>query len=132
MADLVGLDWSRYFRGLPTADARALAGWLSSRGLRLGEFMEIVDRAYATSGYRWRGRSDAFVSLVGTPMAERYAHRKHRVSMLVALREEALASGAFPREVAASDLDFGWHLQIESQSESELLARFERLSQRSE
>jgi hypothetical protein len=41
VADLLGLDWPRYFRTLPEDEVRALATCLGTQGLQVGEFMEV-------------------------------------------------------------------------------------------
>jgi hypothetical protein len=128
MADQVSLDWPGYIRGLPAHEARALAAWLGAQGLQLGEFMELVDRAYARRHEHWRGRPDAFIRLVGTPVARRYALRKRRFARLVALLEAAMLSGAMPGEVAPYELDLPVAYLTSVRPMEELLAALERVS----
>jgi hypothetical protein len=128
MADQASLDWPGYFRGLHAHEARALATWLGAQGLQLGEFMELVDRAYARRHERWRGRQDAFIHLVGTPVARRYALRKRHFARLVALLEAAMLSGAMSGEVAPHELDLPVADLTEVRPTEELLAALERVS----
>jgi len=128
MADQVGLDWPAYFRALAEDDARALASWLGAQGLQVGEFMEVVDRAYATWPEQWRGRPDEFIGLVGRHTAVSYAFRKQHFARLVAMLEEAMASGALPGEVAPQELDFPVKVQAERRSVQQLLAALERIT----
>jgi hypothetical protein len=126
MADLVGLDWPRYFRTLPENDVRALATWLGAQGLRVGEFMEVVDRVYATAPRRSRGHTDIFVSVVGRPTARSYAQRKRHFGRLMAMLEAAIVSGALPGDVAPQELDRPVVIQTEPRPVDELLAALEQ------
>ncbi len=128
MAEQVELDWPGYFRALPEVDARALATWLGAHGLQVGEFMEVVDRSYAAWPEQWLGRPDAFISLVGKHTAMSYALRKRHFARLVAMLEEAMASGALPGEVAPQELDLPVKIQTERRSVEELLAAVERVT----
>ncbi len=128
MADLVGLDWPGYFRSLPKDDVRALATWLGAQGLQVGEFMEVVDRVYATAQRRWRGRTEVFVSVVGRPTARSYAQRKRHFGRLMAMLEAAMVSGALPGDVAPQELDLPVAIQTEPRPVDELLAALERVS----
>ncbi len=128
MANQVGLDWPGYLRNLGGDDARALATWLGAQGLQVGEFMEVVDRAYATWPERRRWRPDAFISRVGRYAAASYAFRKRHFARLVAMLEEAMASGALPGEVAPQELDLPVKIHTEGRSVDELLAALERVS----
>ena len=128
MADLVGIDWPRYVRTLPDDDVRALATWLGAQGLQVGEFMEVVDRVYATAPWRWRGRTDVFVCMVGRPTAMSYAQRKRHFGRLMAMLEAAMVSGALPGDVAPQELDLPVAIQIEPRPVDELLAALERVS----
>jgi hypothetical protein len=105
MAELAGFDWPGYVGSLQDAEARALACWLAKEGLRMGEFVEIIDRAYAAAPASWQGRWQHFMLRVGRPAAEGYACRKHGFIRLMALLEQALMSGALPGEVAPQELD---------------------------
>jgi len=105
MADLRGVDWPIYFRGLQEDEARALAVWLAAEGLAVGEFMEIVDRAYAAAPDQVPWRSHQFPSRFGRPVAKAYALRKRQCAGLTAALEEVLISGAFPGDVALQELD---------------------------
>jgi hypothetical protein len=125
MADQVGLDWPGYFRALREDDARALATWLGSQGLRVGEYIEVVDHAYA----RWPERQpDVFIRLVGRRAASSYAVRKRHFARLVAMLEEAMASGALPGEVAPQELDLPVSIQTERPRVDELLAALDRVT----
>jgi hypothetical protein len=104
MADVAGVDWPGYFRSLPAGEARALAAWLAAEGLAVGEFMEVVDRAYATAPEAWRGRSRPFVARRGRVAAAAYARRKRQCAGLLAALDEALISGALPGDVASREL----------------------------
>jgi hypothetical protein len=127
-ADPVGIDWPCYFGALPEDDARAFARWLSAKGLQVGEFMEVVDRAYSTWPTRWRGRPEAFIGLVGKHAATSYAFRKRRFAKLVAILDEAMASGALPGEIAPEELDLPVKRHTERRSVEELLAAVERVT----
>jgi hypothetical protein len=128
MAEQVGLDWPGYFRTLPAGDAREFATWLYAQGLQLGEFMDVVDRAYATWPRPWRAGQDAFIALAGRQTATSYAFRKRYFARLVALLEEAMATGALPGEVAPQELDLPVRMQTQPRSVDELLAALERVS----
>jgi hypothetical protein len=128
MAHMVGLDWPGYIRTLPEDEVRALANWLGAQGLQLGEFMEVVDRMYASAPRRWHGRTVAFVSVVGKPAAGSYGLRKRHFSRLMGMLEAAMASGALPGEVAPQELDLPVMIQHEPRPVEELLAMLERIS----
>lgn len=104
MTDLAGFDWEGYFRNLQDDEARALAIWLATEGLGLGELMEIVDRAYAALPGAWQGQPGLFVARVGQPAARGYARRKRFFAALMATFEEALVRGALPGDVAPHEL----------------------------
>jgi hypothetical protein len=105
MAGPAGLNWSRYLRGRRDDETHALAAWLATEGLGVPEFMEVVDRAYATAPRHGRGPTEDFVVRFGRPAAEIYARRKWRFAGLVAAYELALMSGALRGEVAPEELD---------------------------
>jgi hypothetical protein len=128
MAEQTGLDWPGYLGSLPEDDACALAAWLSAQGLHVGEFMEVVDRAYATWPEPVRGHLDAFMHVVGRPCVTSYAFRKRHFARLVAMLEEAMASGALPGEVAPHELDLPVKLPTEGRSVEELLACLEHVA----
>lgn len=121
MNDLVGLDWVGYLHSLSDAQMRELAVWLASELLRVGEFMEIVDRAYAQSPEQWRGRAPAFVAQAGRPVARGYARRKRRFAELMAALEEANMRGALPGDVAPHELHLPQVPWTEPQTVEELL-----------
>ena len=127
MANLAGIDWSKYFRGLQDEEARALADWLTGENLGVGEFMEIVDRAYATAPDYWHGRLQPFVAHVGRPAAEGYARRKRQGTRLLAMLEQALMSGALLGEVAPEELDLSVVPRIEQRHVERVLGALERL-----
>jgi hypothetical protein len=104
MAAVLGVDWPGYFRGLRESDARTLSAWLAAEGLAVGEFMEIVDRAFAAAPDAWHGRSRPFVARFGRAAAAAYARRKRQCPGYLAALEEALISGARPADVAAREL----------------------------
>ena len=128
MADLAGLDWPGYFRTLPEDEVRALATWLGAQGLQVGEFMEVVDRVYASAPRRWRVQADVFVRVVGRPTAGSYAQRKRHFGRLMAMLEAAMVSGALPGDVAPQELDLPVAIEIELRPVDELLATLERVS----
>ena len=128
MADQVGLDWPRYFRTMPDGNAREFASWLHAQGLQVGEFIEVVDHAYARWAQQWWRTPDAFIDLVGRRTATSYAVRKRYFARLVALLEEAMATGALPGEVAPQELDLPVKIQNQPRSVDELLAALERIS----
>lgn len=69
MADQPNVDWSGYIGGLREGDLCALAIWLADEGLGVGEFMEIVERAYATAPECWHEQWPAFMVRRGYPAA---------------------------------------------------------------
>ncbi len=98
-AEWRSVDWRLYLRDLQEDEALSLATWLAAEGLHVGEFMEIVDRAYAAAPNPERGRSSHFVAQFGRPVARAYARRKRRCAGRTAALEEALVSGALPGDV---------------------------------
>jgi hypothetical protein len=104
MDDLVGVNWVGYVRSLSDDDLRELAAWLAAEFLEIGEFMEIVDRAYRQTSDAWRGRSPEFVARMGRLVAQRYARRKRRFAELTVALEEARMTGALRDEVAPEEL----------------------------
>jgi hypothetical protein len=104
MDELVGLNWVRHLRCLSDDEIRELAAWLVAELLQVGEFMEIVDRAYARAPGEWRRLAPPFVARIGRPVAAAYARRKLRFGELVAALEDARASGALPGEVDPREL----------------------------
>src|SRR6266536_5454397 len=104
MADLTDLNWPGYVRSLQDDELRALATWLAAKGLGVGEFMEVVDRAYAVATAQWRWQSQHYVAQCGRRAANVYARRKRRFARLMATLEDALISGALPGEVAPQEL----------------------------
>jgi hypothetical protein len=88
-------------RGLTSAPLRSDL----AQGLQLGEFMEVVDRVYATVPRRWRRRMEVFVSVVGRPTARSYAPRKRHFGRLMAMLEAVMLSGALTGDVAPQQLD---------------------------
>ncbi|HEU0028131.1 MAG TPA: hypothetical protein VFQ25_13540 [Ktedonobacterales bacterium] len=99
-----GLDWVGFFHSLSDDEVLDLAAWLTAEGLEVGEFMEVVDRAYARTLEEWRGQSPVFMAWFGRPAAMRYARRKRRFSELMTAQEEARMSGALPGDVALDEL----------------------------
>lgn len=97
-------DWRGYVGSLRADELIDLATWLAAIDLRIGELIEIVDRAYAVAADRWRGRPRHFMTCVGRPAAEAYVRRKRSFAGLMAALEDALVSGALPGEVAPAEL----------------------------
>jgi hypothetical protein len=126
MAGLACFDWPRYLSGLADGEARALATWLAAEGLDLGEFMDVVDRAYATAPARWRARPRPFLARLGRPAVEAYARRKRRFAHLLATLEEALVAGALPGEVAPEELRLPVSPHTEHRRAADHLAALER------
>jgi len=104
VADPTGLDWPGYLCSLDEEAGRALAIWLAAEELKIGEFMEVVDRAYAAAPTAWQSQSRLFMTEMGQPLAAAYARRKHRFAGLVAALEEALLSGAMAGDVSPQEL----------------------------
>ena len=104
MADPPGLDWPGYLCSLDEESRRALVIWLATEGLEFGEFMEVVDRAYAVAPTAWQSQLRPFMTEIGQPTAAAYALRKHRFASLVGALEEALLSGAMAGDVSPQEL----------------------------
>jgi hypothetical protein len=104
MDSSVGLDWVGYFHSLSDGEMLGLAAWLAAERLEVGEFMEVVDRAYAQASDARRCQSPVFMAWFGRPAAMRYARRKRRFSGLMAAQEEARMTGALPGDVALDEL----------------------------
>jgi hypothetical protein len=104
MGDSLRIDWCEHFRRLSDDDLQALATWLAARFLKVSEFTDIVDRAYAQSGDEWRGRALAFVACCGRSVVAAYAQRKQQYSELMVALEDAYMCGALPGEVAPQEL----------------------------
>jgi hypothetical protein len=127
MADLAGVDWSDYLRSLRDDDVRALAIWLAARDLDVGEFMEVVDRAYTEAPAHWRGRSQRYIAQFGWLAANAYARRKRRFAALVATLEQALISGALPGDVMPQELTLVRLPRTKRRQSGELLSALERV-----
>jgi hypothetical protein len=127
MADLARSDWPGYFRSLPDDDACALAIWLAAKGLDVGEFMEVVDRAYAAAPAHWDGQWQRYVAQFGRLAANAYARRKRRFAGLMATLEEALISGALPGDVAPQELRASALPWTKRRQPEELLCALERV-----
>jgi hypothetical protein len=127
MADVAGCDWSGYFHSLRDEEARALASWLADEDLGVGEFMEVVDRAYATASDDWHGRLQPFLAQVGRPAAEGYARCKRRATRLLTMLEQALMSGALPGEVAPQELALPVLARVPQRQVEDVLGALERL-----
>ena len=104
MNSSIGLDWLGYFHGLSDDEILDLSAWLVAERLEVGEFMEVVDRAYARSPDEWRAQAPVFMAWFGCPAAMRYARRKRCFSELIDAQEEARMSGALPGDVALDEL----------------------------
>ncbi|HEY3110114.1 MAG TPA: hypothetical protein VGL23_15225 [Chloroflexota bacterium] len=126
MVTLRGFDWAGYLGRLCPQETRLLAGWLAAQGLGVGEFIEIVDRAFGAAPDPDREPPARFLVLVGRPAAERYARRKHRFAALMAMLEQALASGALPGEVAAQELQLPAPSYLAPRQAEELLGALAR------
>jgi hypothetical protein len=104
MADLTGVDWTNYLRALRADEVRLLATFLAVEGVQLGEFMEVVDHAFAGTPGACRARQRSFVTRIGQPLVQNYARRKRRYAGLASAFEQARISGAFPGDVAPHEL----------------------------
>ena len=104
MGASMGIDWCDYFHCLSDEQLRELAAWLAARFLKVSEFTDILDRAYAQSSDERRGPSPTFIASYGRSVVERYAQRKRGFAELMAALEDATMSGAFPGDVAAQEL----------------------------
>jgi hypothetical protein len=125
MAGVAGFDWPGYFRSLDDDEARALARWLAAESLGVGEFTEVVDRAYAAAPDQWQGQPRPFVAQFGRPAAQAYARRKRGFAGLAAL-EEALMSGALPGDVAPLELQTRASSYTRQRQADKLLSALER------
>lgn len=108
MDDLPPIDWADYFHCLSDKELHDLATWLAAEGLKVAEFTDLVDRAYAIdvqASDTWRGRPLAFVACYGRCVAAGYAQRKRSFVGLMAALEDARMCGALPGEVAIQDLE---------------------------
>lgn len=117
------VSWRRFFRRLSARDQRSLERALAECGLLVGEYMELVERAYLEA-YVLReaslGRERTDLDVAAHAMAARviggYVRRKRLFLLLVASREGpacAKLSGALPRETKAADfLQGGAHLRL--------------------
>jgi hypothetical protein len=104
MANTASLNWPRYFRTLSADEIFVLAVWLDRNGLKVGEFMEVVDRAHAVAPERWSGQPRRSLAELVRASAGTYADRKRRFAALMTAFEDALSSGAFPGDVAPQEL----------------------------
>jgi hypothetical protein len=104
MGDLPRIDWCEHFRRLSDDDLQELATWLAAEFLKVSEFTDVVDRAYAQASDEWNGRALAFVARCGRPVVEEYARRKRRYAELMAALEDACMCGALPGEVSPQEL----------------------------
>ena len=123
LTGLPRVSWRRFFRHLTTQGQRALERALADCGLLLGEYMELVERAYLEA-YALRqaspGRERADLDVAALAVAARliggYVGRKRLFLLLVASRQGqawAKLSGALPRETCAADfLQGGPHLRL--------------------
>jgi hypothetical protein len=122
----MGIDWPDYFHCLSPDQMHELATWLTAQFLKVSEFTDLVDRAYAQTPDEWRGRSPTFVTWFGRPMVERYALRKRGFAELMAL-DDAYMSGAFPGEVASRELQPLRLPEAEHRSVDDVLSALERI-----
>jgi hypothetical protein len=104
MANTASLSWPRYFRSQSADEVLALAVWLDRNGLKVGEFMEVVDRAHAVAPERWSGQPQRSLAELVRASAATYAERKRRFAAFMTAFEDALSSGAFPGDVALQEL----------------------------
>jgi hypothetical protein len=104
MGASAGFNWSEYIHTLDEHAAVDLATWIAITGLEAGEFMEVVDRAYAVAPAHWQCQPEAFLLGIGRPAAEAYARRKREFARLLVLVEAARISGALPGDVAPQEL----------------------------
>ncbi len=126
MGELTDSDWPAYLCSLRDDEARALAVWLATEGLDVGEFMEIVDQAYVAAPDHWRGRSRPFMVGFGRPAAQAYARRKRRLAGLMVAFEDALVSGALPGDVTPQDLQPATSACLKQRQAEEVLSALER------
>jgi hypothetical protein len=126
MVDLRCIDWCEHFRRLSDDDLQELATWLAAEFLKVSEFTDIVDRAYARAAEEWNGRALTFVACCGRPAVAAYARRKRRYAELMAALEDARMCGAFPGDVAPQELQPLRPLQTRPRTVNELLGTLER------
>jgi len=98
------IDSPGYLGSLDGEGVRTLASWLAVEGLRVGEFIEVVDRAYALAPPACGTAARSFVKKGGRHFAATYARRKRRFAGLAVALEAARLSGALPGEVALHEL----------------------------
>ncbi|MDP2674218.1 MAG: hypothetical protein Q8Q00_04835 [Dehalococcoidia bacterium] len=117
LTGLPRVSWRRFFRHLTTQGQRELERALADCGLLLGEYMELVERAYleayvlqeASPGGE-RVDLDVTAQAVAARLIGGYVTRKRLFLLLVASRQDqawAKLSGALPRETYAADCS--WH-----------------------
>ena len=117
LSGLPHVSWRRFFRHLTTQGQRELERALAEGGLLLGEYMELVERAYLEA-YALKvanpGRERADLDVAALAVAARliggYVRRKRLFLLLAASREGpawAKLSGALPRETYTADCS--WH-----------------------
>lgn len=123
LSGLPHVSWRRFFRRLSARDQRELERALAEGGLLLGEYMELVERAYLEA-YALKvanpGRERADLDVAAFAVAARliggYVRRKRLFLLLAASREGpawARLSGALPRETyTAGFLQGGPHSRL--------------------
>lgn len=111
LADPPAIAWAAVFRSMTSQRQGEFERCLAESGLLLGEFMELVERAYSVA-YLLREASlgwervdlEATAQATAARLIDSYIKRKR----LFILRQQALAwaklAGAFPRDVNADDL----------------------------
>jgi hypothetical protein len=123
LAGLPRVSWRRFFRRLSARDQRELERALADCGLLLGEYMELVERAYLEAyvlqeaRHGWE-RVDLEVAAhaIAARVIGGYVRRKRLFLLLTASRQGlawAKLSGAPPRETYAADfLEGGPRLRL--------------------
>jgi hypothetical protein len=117
LTGLPRVSWRRFFRRLTAREQRSLERALTECDLLLGEYMELVERAYLEA-YALReagpGRERADLDLAAHAIAARliggYVRRKRLFLLLTVLRQglaSAKLAGALPRETYAADFPEG-------------------------
>jgi len=113
LTGLPRVSWRRFFRHLTTQGQRELERALADCGLLLGEYMELVERAYLEvyvlreARHGWEQADlDVTAQAIAARLIGGYVRRKRLFLLLTASRDGlawAKLSGALPRETYAAD-----------------------------